>query len=78
MQKTSPAAARTRATDSASAAAGGGTATVEAFVVTSPATSMLSFTAIGSPSSGPAAARSGASMTAMTAFSGRPSRSSRS
>ncbi len=52
----------------ASRAAGGGTPTVDAFVVTTPATSMLSLTATATPCSGPVAARSPGGSSVITAF----------
>ena len=69
LQNRSAPAARRAATTAASCSAGGGTATVDALVVTSPAMSMLSLTATGMPCNGPDAARSGAPTTWMTAFS---------
>src|SRR5437762_6677613 len=57
LQKRSAPAARSLLTTSASPRAGGGTATVEAFVVTRPRMSMLSLTATGTPWNGPASAR---------------------
>ncbi len=75
---TSAPAARSRRTSSASATAGAGSCTGLPKVVAVPATAMMSFTATGWPASGPLAVRSGAPMTDTTAFTGRPSRSSRS
>src|SRR5919197_2927746 len=57
LQRSSAPASRRRATTGASSAAGGGTPTVDAFVVTTPHTSMLSFTATGAPWSGPSTDR---------------------
>ena len=56
MHRSSAPAARRRATTGASAAPAAATPTVEAFVVTTPRTSMLSLTATGTPCSGPSAA----------------------
>src|SRR5262249_38936464 len=49
LQRRSAPAARRQVTTSASVAAGGGVPTVEAFVVTTPSTSMLSLTATATP-----------------------------
>src|SRR5919198_2847728 len=57
LQRSSAPASRRRATTVASRAAGGGTPTVEAFVVTTPRTSMLSLIATATPCSGPSDAR---------------------
>jgi hypothetical protein len=75
---TSAPAARSRATTVASAAAGAGSLAGLPHRVGRPATAMMSLTATGCPASGPSAARAGAGSTETTAFSGRPSRSSRS
>jgi hypothetical protein len=75
---TSAPAARSRRTTAASAVAGAGSLAGLPHRVGRPATAMMSFTATGCPASGPAFARSGSGATAATAFSGRPSRSSRS
>src|SRR3954469_15825187 len=68
LQSRSAPAARRRLTTVASRAAGGGTATVDAFVVTASATSMLSLTATATPCNGPVAARSPGASSVITAF----------
>ena len=75
---TSAPAARSRCTTVASAVAGAGSLADCPHRVGRPATAMMSFTATGCPASGPPAARASAGATEATAFSGRPSRSSRS
>jgi hypothetical protein len=77
--KTSAPAARSAATTGASEAAGAPAMSCGLPLPRGlPATSMMSFTAIGVPCSGPAFARGGAGSAATTACNGRPSRSSRS
>src|SRR5919197_1207774 len=77
LQRRSAPARRRRATTSASRSAGGGAPTVDAFVVTTPRTSTLSFTATGTPWSGPAAARPEGASVVITAFSLGPHSSHR-
>ena len=77
LQRSSAPAVRRRATTARRAPAGGGTPTVDAFVVTTPRTSMLSLTATGTPCSGPSTLSSPGSSVVITALSRGPSVSSR-